>query len=94
MTLFDRSAQRTGKIVSVGGSGDTHRRLVDMGLIGSTFKVRARTKRSVLAEFGVGFAAAVSAETAGIVQIIETVGGADNENRTVRKSERRKDDAF
>lgn len=94
MTLFDCSVHGSGRITAVGGDGTTHRRLVDMGLLGSTFTVRARTKRSVLAAFGIGFAAVIPVETAAEIEIIETVGETPlNEDRALRKSKRRKNDA-
>lgn len=51
MTLFDFDGKK-GKVTAVGGDGDTHRRLVDMGLIDAEFCVRARKKAGALVDYG------------------------------------------
>lgn len=51
MNLSDCSAKR-GVIVSVGCDGETHRRLVDMGLIGANFCIKARRGGAALVDYG------------------------------------------
>ncbi|MCH5157828.1 MAG: hypothetical protein J1F33_01400 [Clostridiales bacterium] len=81
MTLFDCSS---GRIRLVGGDVDTHRRLVDLGLIGSNVVVKARVSSAVLVDFG-QFRASVGKDTAKQIIISDGV----NENRALRKSKRR-----
>ena len=52
MTLFDCGVGFTGTVTRIGGGEDTHRRLVDLGLIGAFLHVRAKNKHSVLVDFG------------------------------------------
>ncbi|MDE6029402.1 MAG: ferrous iron transport protein A [Clostridiales bacterium] len=52
MTLFDCSVNGSGTVTQIGGGDATHRRLVDLGLLGARFHVRARNKHSVLVDFG------------------------------------------
>ena len=59
MTLFDCDKGHGGYIMSVGGSEKTHRRLVDMGLLGARFYVRARVGRSMLVDFDDSFSAVI-----------------------------------
>lgn len=70
MTLFDGSCSR-GRIVSVGGDEKTHRWLVDNGLVGLSFSVKARSRSAVLVEFGHEFTAAVCASAAKQIHIVE-----------------------
>lgn len=85
MTLFECS---TGRISSIGGDSDTHRRLVDLGLIGAAVSVKAKVKTAVLVDFG-EFRASVGENTA--KQIIVSDGV--YENCALRKPERRQNDA-
>ena len=71
MTLLGCSVQRSGKVIAIGCGEHAHRRLVDMGLIGSTFTVRAKSRRAVLVEFDIGFSAVLSADTASEIEILE-----------------------
>lgn len=50
MNLFD--CRKRGVIVSVGCDDDTHRRLVDMGLVGAEFTVKARRSGAALVDYG------------------------------------------
>ena len=69
MTLFDFEGQR-GKVTAVGGDGDTHRRLVDMGLIDAGFTVRARKKVGALVDYG-DFCAVTGDDIAKQIFVIE-----------------------
>ncbi len=51
MNLSDYSLKR-GVIVSVGCDDDTHRRLVDMGLIGADFYIKSRRGGAALIDYG------------------------------------------
>ncbi|MCM1368187.1 MAG: hypothetical protein NC184_05225 [Roseburia sp.] len=68
MTLFDRNVN-SGFIRSIGGDEQTHRRLVDMGLLDARFTVRSRRENALLADFG-DFSAVVCESAA---RCIETV---------------------
>ncbi|MCH5162843.1 MAG: hypothetical protein J1G38_05080 [Clostridiales bacterium] len=50
-SIFD-SENNSGVIKSVGCDGDTHRRLVDMGLLGATYRIKAKKRGSALIDFG------------------------------------------
>ena len=52
MTLFDCRVGSSGYVTKIGGGADTHRRLVDLGLIDACYRVRARNRHSVLVDFG------------------------------------------
>ena len=52
MTLFDCTVGSSGYVTQIGGGAETHRRLVDLGLIGAFYRVRARNRHSVLVDFG------------------------------------------
>ncbi len=52
MNLFGCPHER-GVILSVGGDTDTHRRLADMGLLGSRYTVRVRRRGALLVDYGV-----------------------------------------
>ena len=52
MTLFDCSVNSSGIVTSIGGTAETHRRLVDLGIDGACYRVRARNSHSVLVDFG------------------------------------------
>ncbi len=69
MTLFDFDG-RKGKVTAVGGGGDTHRRLVDMGLIDAEFGVRARKKAGILVDYG-DFCAVTGEDTARLIYVVE-----------------------
>lgn len=69
MTLFDMACGDRATIVAVGGDAHTHRRLVDMGLIGDTLTVRAKKRQSVLVDFDSGFSAVLESKTAQIIEV-------------------------
>lgn len=50
-SIFDCSGA-DGVIKSVGCDDDTHRRLVDMGLIGASYHIKARRRGAALVDFG------------------------------------------
>ena len=52
MTLFDCSVGSHGSVTQIVGGDKTHRRLVDLGLLGAFYRVRARNAHSVLVDFG------------------------------------------
>lgn len=79
MTLFDCEQGGGGYIVSVGGSEKTHRRLVDMGLLGARFYVRARVGRSMLVDFDDSFSAVIEYALAKQTEVIQNC-----ESRSVR----------
>ncbi len=62
MTLFD-FAGRDGYVSEI-GCGDAHRRLVDLGLLGSRVTVKARKPAGIYAEFSGGFSAVIGARAA------------------------------
>lgn len=94
MTLLGCPVQGSGKVIAIGCGEQAHRRLVDMGLIGSTFTLRAKTKRAELIEFDIGFSAVLSADTASEIEIIERSVSHGNETCVLRKPKRRKDNAL
>ncbi len=80
MTLYDCTAP-TAVITAVGGDLKTHRRLVDMGLLGSAVEIAYRRGDSLLCRFG-DFSATLGKDTAKMIYVV-----GDNENRALRKSE-------
>lgn len=60
----------SGVIEAIGGDADTHRRLVDMGLLGAEYSVKARRKNAALIDFG-DFSAVVGRST---LECLKTVG--------------------
>lgn len=60
----------TGKITSIGGDDETHRRLVDMGLVGLDYAVSARRGKAVLVDFG-DFSAVVRDDVAKLIGVSE-----------------------
>lgn len=52
MTLNDCSVNSTGTVSAIGGTAGTRRRLVDLGLIGARYCVRAKNAHSVLVDIG------------------------------------------
>ena len=46
----------TGKIIGIAGDDETHRRLIDMGLVGLSYTVSARRGKALLVDFGDFFA--------------------------------------
>lgn len=69
MTLFDRNVN-SGYIGSIGGDGDMHRRLVDMGLLDARFTVKSRKKNALLADFG-DFSAVVCEKVARCIETVD-----------------------
>lgn len=88
MTLFDVKAQSAGIVVGIGGDMQTHRRLVDMGLLGCEYGVRAKRKQSMLVEFRREFSLVVTSSVAREIEVKQS------ENSAVRQSERRENHAF
>lgn len=70
MTLFDCTVGSLGEIAEIGGGENTHRRLIDLGLMQSGFRVRAKTKQSVLVDFG-GVSCVIRANVAANIQVHE-----------------------
>ncbi len=68
MNLFD--CPKRGVIVSVGCDDDTHRRLVDMGLVGALFCVKARRGSAALVDYG-DFSAVTRAAIAREIEVRE-----------------------
>ncbi len=86
MTLFDLATHDSGTVHKITADDpDTHRRLVDMGLIGADVRVRAKRRRSILVDFSDSFAAVLEADTADRIEVINV----RHENSALRKSERR-----
>lgn len=79
MTLFDCERGRSGYIVSVAADEELHRRLVDMGLPGARFYVRAKRGRSMLVDFDDSFSAVIENALAQKLEVTES-----RENRSVR----------
>ena len=50
-SLFD-CLGASGVIKSIGCDGDTHRRLVDMGLLGAAYVIKARRGGGTLVDYG------------------------------------------
>ncbi|MDE7463994.1 MAG: ferrous iron transport protein A [Clostridiales bacterium] len=50
-SLFD-CLGTNGVIKSIGCDGDTHRRLVDMGLLGASYAIKARRNGGALVDYG------------------------------------------
>ena len=69
MTLSDCDLYGEYTVSAIGCDADAHRRLVDMGLLGSTATVRARKKGSVLADFGADFSAVVQTSVASQIAV-------------------------
>lgn len=80
MTLFDCSLHSCGTVTAIGGDGQTHRRLVDLGLLGATYRVRAKNARLMLVDFG-AVSAVVEARIAANIEILEGL----HENSVMRK---------
>ncbi len=94
MTLND-CAGASGVIKSIDGDDATRMRLVDMGLVGAGFKIRAKKYGAMLIDFygeSWRFSAVVDQRVARRIGITET--GTENEACTLRKSERRQNDGF
>lgn len=71
MTLFDCTQNSEGNVRSIGCDRETHRRLVDMGLLGGSYRVRAKKKKSLLADFADEFSAVIERATAEQIEVIE-----------------------
>lgn len=84
MTLFDCSVNSSGRVSEIGGGENTHRRLVDLGLNGASYRVRAKTARAVLVDFG-PISAVIQADVAANIKVLERC----YENSVMRKSKRR-----
>ncbi len=69
MTLSDCEMYGEYTVAAIGGDVETHRRLVDMGLLGLTATVRARKKSSLLADFGSDFSAVVHTTIANSIEV-------------------------
>lgn len=89
MTLYDFSGSN-GAVTAIGGDEDTHRRLVDMGLLGAEFTLKARRRGGAMFDFG-DFSAVVGSDTAKEITVREKVF---DENSALRKPECRKDHSF
>lgn len=63
MSLSDCSVQSSGTVIEIGGGARTHRRLVDLGLLGCSYRVRAKTKQSMLVDFN-GVSAVIALDVA------------------------------
>lgn len=50
-SLLD-SAQKSGVIKRIGCDSDTHARLVDMGILGATYRIKAVRKGCALVDYG------------------------------------------
>lgn len=50
MTLLDYQLD-SGRVQRIDGDGDAHTRLVDMGLVGAEFKIRAKKHGAMLIDF-------------------------------------------
>ncbi len=90
MTLLDLTP--TGakyRIVAIGGDFCTHRRLVDMGLLGMSVRINARRGGATLINFG-EFSAVVDNRIAEQITVVED----GYEHSSLRKSERRQNNAF
>lgn len=70
MTLFDCSSDN-GSVKAVGGDAETHRWLVDIGLLGAKFIVKSRKKNAVLVDFG-DFSAVVCGNAAKCIEVVES----------------------
>ncbi len=73
MTLFDCNKRGGGKITDIGGNINVRRRLYDLGLVDSDFTVKAKNRRSVLADFGHGFCAVLAKDAAENIKVIERI---------------------
>lgn len=79
MTLFDCERGSVGQIVSVAADEKLHKRLVDMGLLGARFYVRAKRGRSMLVDFDDSFSAVIECALAQKMEVTES-----REDRSVR----------
>lgn len=66
MTLFDSPSR--GTVTAVGGDDQTHRRLVDLGLLGAKYTIKARRKSAVLVDYG-DFSAVSSADVSSMIVV-------------------------
>lgn len=89
MTLFDCLVHSYGTVTQIGGDEKTRRRLVDMGVVGATYLVRAKTGRAILVDVD-GISLVVEQPTAAKITVLEK---GCHENRALRKSKRRQNDA-
>lgn len=72
MTLFDCERGSGGQILSVAADEKLHRRLVDMGLLGARFQVRAKRGRSMLVDFDDSFSAVIENALAQKLEVTES----------------------
>lgn len=84
MTLSDCKAGSSGKIAAVRGDADTHRRLVDMGILDGEYLVRAVRGGARLVEFCGEFSIVAAQPIATQIEVTR-----HHENRAVRQPERR-----
>lgn len=80
MTLSDCKAGSAGKVAAVRGDVDTHRRLVDMGILDGEYLVRAVRGGAWLVEFLGEFSVVAAKPIATQIEVTR-----HNENRVVRK---------
>lgn len=69
MTLLDCKAQDGGTVRAIGGDRETHRRLVDMGLLDVAYDVKFKRKRSMLVDFRGEFSAVVTSAAAAQIEV-------------------------
>ncbi len=92
MTLLDLKPSADAPsylIAAIGGDLSTHRRLVDMGLLGMSVRAIAMRDGATLISFG-EFSAVVGKEIAEQITVVE----GEYEYSSLRKSERRQNNAF
>ena len=70
MTLFDCAVGASGTVSRIDCEPATHRRLIDLGLLDCRYRVRARTKRAVLVDFGAA-SCVIRADVAANMQVRE-----------------------
>lgn len=87
MTLFDLPCDAFGIITGIDGDAVTHRRLADMGLIGATFRIRARKSQAVLVDFDTLSAFVIERKIAEHITAVEVIETDVCKNRAVRQPE-------
>lgn len=70
MTLFD-SPNDDGMITAINGDAETHRRLVDLGLLNARYRIKARRKSAVCVYFENGVHGFCAVVEAGIAKRLE-----------------------
>ncbi len=89
MSLFSRNS---GVIIAISGDDATHRRLVDMGLLGARYVIRHKRGSLALADISCGGQTFSVSFGASAEKLIAVEG--ENENSALRQPKRRKDDAL